>query len=83
MKKQMSITIRVGKEELEAIRNKANNLKMNSSEYVRFCVNNAIQENYVPKTKIVQFLHKIYTDSELKKLGKLQKIVKELEQSCL
>lgn len=83
MKKQASITIRVNADELEEIRKKANSLKINSSEYVRFCVNNAIKQNYVPKTRIMYFLHKIYTDREMKKQDRLLKIAKELEQSCL
>ena len=83
MKKQASITIRVDMEELAQIREKANNLKMNSSEFVRFCVNNAIQQNYIPKTRIMYFLHRIYTDSELKKIDELTKITKELEKICL
>ena len=83
MKKITSLTIRLEPEELEEIRRKANILNIKSSEYVRFCVNNAIQKNYVPKEKIMYFLHKIYTDTELKKLDKLLRIAKELEKSCL
>lgn len=83
MKKLASITIRVDEDELEEIRRRANKLKISSSEFVRFCVNNAIKQNYVPKTRIMYFLHKIYTDTELKKQEKLMKIAKELERTCL
>ena len=83
MKKEFTITIRVDKDELDAIKRKANNLKLNSSEFVRFCVNNSIQENYTPKAKVMLFLHKIYSDSELKKNKKIVKLAEELEKSCI
>lgn len=83
MRKQASITIRVDIDELEEIRRKANSLKITSSEFVRFCVNNATKQNYIPKTKVMYFLHRIYADAELTKLDKLIKIAKELEKSCL
>lgn len=83
MKKQTSITIRLDNEELKEIKRKANAFNMNSSEYARFCVNNAIKQNYIPKTRIMYFLHKIYTDAELQKQEKLSKMLREFEESCL
>lgn len=83
MKKEFTISIRVDKEELEEIKRKSNNLSINSSEFVRFCVNNALRENYIPKTRLLYFLHKIYSDSELKKNSKIVKLAEELEKSCI
>ena len=83
MKKEFTVTMRVDKEEFEEIKRKSKNLSMNSSEFVRFCVNNALHDNYIPKTKLMFFLHKIYSDSELKKLDKVVKLAKELEESCI
>lgn len=83
MKKEKSITIRLDDKIIEEIKKKSKNLNMNISGYVRFCVENAIKDNYIPKAKVVWLLHDILSDSDLQKNQKIKKIAKELYEKWI
>ena len=78
MKKENSITIRLEDKTIEEIKKKSRNMNMNISGYVRFCVENTIKDNYIPKAKVMFLMHELLSDSELQKNQKVKKITKEL-----
>lgn len=78
MKKENSITIRLDDKTMKEIKKRSNNLNMNISGYVRFCVENANKDNYIPKAKVMFLMHELLSDSELQKNQKVKKITKEL-----
>jgi len=83
MKKETSITIRLNEKTMEEIRKKSKEINMNMSEYARFCVENAITKNYIPKEKVLWLMHDILSDSELQKNQKIRKIAKELYEKWI
>lgn len=83
MKKDNKVSFRVHDEDYELIRQKAEAMGMNISEFARFCVTSVIKENYLPKTKLMYFCHQIMTDSELQKNKTLSRKFQELMEKCL
>ena len=83
MKKENKISFRVHDEDYDLIRQKADAMGMNISEFSRFCVTSVIKENYVPKTKVLYFIHQIMTDSDLRKNKVLCKKFQEMMKKCL
>ena len=81
-KRVEKITIRVNKEELEILKEKAKHFDGNVSKFARFCIEEAITGNSIPKSKTVWFLQEILSDPELKKNKKLQKYCEEVFE-CL
>lgn len=77
-RREEKITIRVNKEELEILKEKAKHFDGNVSKFARFCIEEAITGNSIPKSKIVWFLQEILSDPELKKSKKLQKYCEEV-----
>lgn len=77
-KREGKITIRVNKEELEILKEKAKHFDGNVSKFARSCIDGAIREESIPKTKIVWLLQEILSDPELKKSKKLQKYCEEV-----
>ena len=77
-KREVKITIRVSQEEMEILKEKAKAYDGNISKLTRICIEGVIRENAIPKTKVMWFLQKILSDSELKKNKKLQKYCKEV-----
>lgn len=83
MKKDNKITFRVHDKDYELIKNRADELRMNVSEFSRFCVTSVIRENYMPKTQLMYLIHQIMTDSEIQKNKALSKKFQELMEKCL
>ena len=79
-KKENKITIRVNDEELSILKERARNFDGNVSKFARFCIDTTINEKTVPKDKIMWFIQKILSDSELRRNQKLVKYVEELFQ---
>lgn len=76
--REEKITIRVTQEELAVLKEKAKNYDGNVSKYARTCIEEAVSGNTIPKTRIIWFLQRILSDSELKKNKKLSKYCEEV-----
>lgn len=76
--REVKITIRVTQEELAVLKKKAKDYDGNVSKFARTCIEEAIAGNTIPKTRIVWFLQRILSDSELKKNKKLSKYCEEV-----
>lgn len=76
--REEKITIRINQEELAVLKEKAKKFDGNVSKFARFCIEEAITGNSIPKSKIVWFLQEILSDPELKKNKKLQKYCEEV-----
>ena len=72
------ITIRVNQEELAVLRERAKKFDGNVSKFARFCIEEEMKGNSIPKAKIVWFLQEILSDPELKRSKKLQKYCEEV-----
>ena len=76
--REVKITIRVTQEELAVLKKKAKDYDGNVSKFARTCIEETIAGNTIPKTRIVWFLQRILSDSELKKNKKLSKYCEEV-----
>lgn len=76
--KKARITIRLDEKDLIDIERMANKYGMDSSKYIRFCVQSTIKHDSIPKSEVVKLLHLLLSNSDFVKNKKLCNRVKEL-----
>lgn len=76
--KKSRITIRLDEKDLIDIERMANKYGMDTSKYVRFCVQSTIKNEFIPKSEVVKLMHLLLSNGDFVKNRKLCNRVKEL-----
>lgn len=74
---------RVTEEESTQIANQAKAFGMSESAFIRFAVNAAISNKYIPPHLFEQVLHRVCISDAVKRDKALLKDVKEVQKQCL